>query len=132
MFRKTLVKNAFITVEVDITTDILFVKWIGAHTEQTVTEGFTHILEQVQSQRTGKVFNDSSEMIGNWSGATVWGTKVWLPDMHVAGCKFLAWVLPQDLYSQLSAQEIINHQTIGLIVLNFDEPEPALNWLHIM
>ncbi|AMM52628.1 hypothetical protein TH61_17605 [Rufibacter sp. DG15C] len=132
MFRKTLFQNSFITIEMDITTDILFVNWTGEQTEETVKEGCSQMLDQVQLNKTRKVFNDNSEVVGNWSGAAEWGAKVWFPAMYAAGCQFFAWVLSKELYSQLSTQETLKYQIAGIIILNFEEREPALNWLTIM
>ncbi|RNI29241.1 hypothetical protein [Rufibacter latericius] len=132
MHNRTLLQEPHLNIRLDLLTDILRVEWTGPQTEETVKDGCEKILKHVASTRTSKVLNNNSPATGNWSGAADWAAKIWFPALHKAGVKFFAWVLSPELYSQLSTKETLKNNIKGILVLSFEERDPAENWLKVM
>ena len=103
--------------------------WHGFQNLETIKHGCLKMLELLEKNNCDKVLNDNTHILGNWSDASEWGGKVWLPAMETAGLRYFAWVHSESAFSKLAASRLANLSQGNLITRFFDHKEQAVEWL---
>jgi hypothetical protein len=103
--------------------------WRGNLDDDTVMAGALRLLELVKQEQATKVLNDNSLVEGLWADSARWGGEVFFPQLYDAGCRYFAWVLSPERYSQLSAQLAVQQTTAGIVFMTFHDPATAAAWL---
>jgi len=62
--------------------------------------------EILKINKSDRVVNDNTHVLGNWSEATDWVGNVWFKMMEQAGLKYLAHILSLSTFSQLAAKKV--------------------------
>ena len=75
------------------------------------------------------MLNDNTRITGLWADAAKWGSDVFFPQLHEAGCRYFSWVYSPERYSQLSAELAVQHTTAGIIIMTFHDLTTAAEWL---
>ncbi|WP_207534783.1 ATP-binding protein [Desertivirga arenae] len=125
----TFYHNSSISIHYHSKENYLEVKWIGIQTKETVNESGLKILEFVRKTKATRVYNDNSEVIGNWSDTSDHGGKVWFPAMAEVGVSFFAWVMSKDRFSNMAAMRSYDMNKSNILIKLFDRQEEAVSWL---
>ena len=121
-----------LTISYDYVDDWLYLDWHGELDDDTVMAGALQVLEMLKQERCAKVLNDNTRITGLWADAAKWGSDVFFPLLHEAGCRYFSWVYSPERYSQLSAELAVQHTTAGIIIMTFRDLAPATAWLRTM
>jgi hypothetical protein len=73
-----------------------------------------------------KILNDNTQVVGPWHRAARWTVDEWFPAMVDAGLWHFAWVLPSDVFAEVSAKRAL---PTGDLVTTFKSYEEAFAWL---
>ncbi|RYG15446.1 MAG: PAS domain S-box protein, partial [Chitinophagaceae bacterium] len=103
--------------------------WTGYQNFESVQNGGIQMIEVLSSSGLKKVLNDNREVLGNWSEASDWAGKVWLPMVIEAGLQDFAWVFSPSIFAQLAAQKSFDVSDGKANVRFFHDMEEAKRWL---
>jgi hypothetical protein len=73
-----------------------------------------------------KILNDNTLVVGPWHLAAQWTADKWFPAMIHAGLQHFAWVLPGNVFAELSAKRAL---PVGGVVTTFSTYDDAFTWL---
>jgi hypothetical protein len=116
-----------IEIRYDPESKILHCRWRGKQTTEGIQKAGAVILKITQERKIEKVLNDNSAVVGSWQDAAGWASLEWFPDMIAAGLRHFAWILPTNIFSELSVKGAM----AGLddVVMTFDNYDKAHEWL---
>lgn len=106
---------------------ILYCQWIGFQNRDSIITSGAIILEIVKKRGISKVLNDNSLVNGSWWEAAIWTADVWFPQMIESGLKHFAWILSQNIFTELSARRAM--EPFKETVKPFYSFEEAHKWL---
>ena len=129
MVLQTLYDAPTLTISYDYANDWLLMDWHGALDDESVMAGALQLLELLKQQNCHKVLNDNTRITGLWADAAKWGSDVFFPLLHEAGCRYFSWVYSPERYSQLSAQLAAERTTAGITIMTFQNLDTAAEWL---
>lgn len=132
MALQTLYDAPTVTISYDYAHDWLYLDWHGALDDESVMAGALKLLELLKQQNCHKVLNDNTRITGLWADAAKWGSDVFFPLLHEAGCRYFSWVYSPERYSQLSAQLAAERTTAGITIMTFQKLDTAAEWLQRM
>ncbi|GAB3857674.1 hypothetical protein GCM10028822_31780 [Hymenobacter terrigena] len=121
-----------LTISYDYLNDWLYLDWHGNLDDDSVMAGALKLLELLPQERCAKVLNDNTRITGLWADAAKWGSDVFFPQLHAAGCRYFSWVYSPERYSQLSAELAVQRTSAGIIIMTFHNLENAAEWLRSM
>ncbi|WP_242926994.1 hypothetical protein [Pontibacter vulgaris] len=119
--------NVFVNISYQ--PDYIEAKWHGHITADEVVTAAIAYLQLIQEHSCPKLLNDKTEVTGDWQDANDWLEFEWLPKVRAAGLKYLAHVYSQNIFSRLSARDLIERVSPELMMRNFFNREEAINWL---
>jgi hypothetical protein len=116
-----------IEVRYDPESKILHCRWRGKQTTEGIQKAAAIILKITQERKIEKILNDNSAVIGSWQDAAGWAAKEWFPNMIAAGLRHFAWILPTNIFAELSVKRAM----AGMedVVMTFDDYDKAYEWL---
>ena len=132
MALQTLYDAPTLTISYDHVNNWLYLDWHGALNDESVMAGALKLLELLKQENCSKVLNDNTRITGLWADAAKWGSDVFFPLLHEAGCRYFSWVYSPERYSQLSAQLAVEHTTAGITIMTFQNLDTASEWLQRM
>ncbi len=132
MAQRILYDAPTLTISYNYDEEWLYLDWHGNLDDETVMAGALKVLELLQQERCAKVLNDNTRVSGLWADAAKWGSDVFFPQLHAAGCRYFSWVYSAERYSQLSAELALQQTTAGIIFMPFRELATAAAWLRSM
>ncbi len=109
--------------------DYILAKWRGHISADDVIAAAKAYLEFLKQNPHNKLFNDKSEVTGDWQDANDWLEYDWLPKAYDAGLRFMAHVYSHGMFSQLSAHDLRERVDPPLLMKNFVDSEQAMKWL---
>lgn len=121
-----------LTISYDYTNEWLYLDWQGELTDGAVMEGALKLLELLKQERCSKVLNDNTRATGLWADAAKWGSDIFFPMLHQAGCRYFSWVFSPERYSQLSAELAVQRTAAGITIMTFGSLDTATDWLRRM
>lgn len=104
-------------------------KWTGHITAGNVVCAAQAYLELLRSSGCPKLMNDKSDVTGDWQEANDWLQFEWMPKAIEAGLRCMAHVYSHNMFSRLSARELLTRLSPDLCMQNFYEREAAEIWL---
>ncbi len=119
--------NVFVTITQK--PDYIEAKWQGHITAEDVITAAKVYLDFVKKHRCPKLLNDKTDVTGDWEDANDWLEFEWLPQAIEAGLRFMAHVYSQNIFSRLSARDLIERVSPQLLMQNFYERQSAIDWL---
>ncbi|WP_207423929.1 ATP-binding protein [Desertivirga brevis] len=125
----TFYRDSSISINYHYNDHYLEVRWLGFQTKETVNAAGLRILEYVKKTRAKLVFNDNSQVVGNWSETSDHGGNVWFPLIAEAGVQYFAWILSKNRFSNMAAQRSYEMNRSNIVIRLFDEEEDGLSWL---
>ncbi len=114
-------------VSYEASTHILYCRWKGFQDRESIVSGGTAILQIVKQKGIQRILNDNSTVTGSWWEPAAWIAEVWFPQMIDAGLKQFAWVLSQNIFSELSARRAMEPHSP--IVMAFYTCQEAYHWI---
>ncbi|AFM05026.1 hypothetical protein Fleli_2669 [Bernardetia litoralis DSM 6794] len=100
-------QNIFLQVEPLLDRNIMYSNWIGTDlTIDQIKEGGALILKQIAEHKTSFIMSDNRQLIGGWDMVVIdaWIADHWMPKVIEAGVKKFAHLLPNELFTELSAE----------------------------
>jgi hypothetical protein len=110
-------------------TDYIEARWSGHITADDVITASKVYLVLLQDHPCSKLFNDKSNVTGDWQEANDWLEFEWMPKVLEAGLRCMAHVYSQNMFSRLSAHDMHHRFTSVLQMQNFYERAAAIHWL---
>jgi hypothetical protein len=132
MTERVLYEVPALAIVYDYENNWLRLDWRGTLDDEIVKAGALRLLELLQEEQCSKVLNDNSQVEGLWADSARWGGEVLFPALYEAGCRYFAWVLSPERYSQLSAQLAVEQTTAGIVFMTFHDLAAAATWLRRM
>ena len=132
MAQRILYNTPTLTITYNYTDEWLYLNWHGNLDDEAVMAGAIKLLELLPQERCSKILNDNTHVSGLWSDAAKWGSDVFFPQLHAAGCRYFSWVHSPERYSQLSAELAVQQTTAGIIFMPFRDLATAAAWLRSM
>ncbi|WP_377469596.1 hypothetical protein [Pontibacter silvestris] len=108
---------------------IIYSRWFGVQSVETVKEGGYKLLEMIKEKPCSKLLNSNKEVVGSWDMALEWAESVWTPEMKKAGLRYLAQVVPSSIYATLTIESLIHRIDKVLEIRTFKEESDAEEWL---
>lgn len=104
----------------------LYLNWKGFQLEDDIYEAGEQVLQIFRGLDCSKVLNDNREVVGPWNKASEWTQSYWFPEMIKAGLNQFAWVFPDNIFAELSAQKAMPNTEL---IHKFKSYEKAEQWL---
>ena len=108
----------------------LDVDWTGFHDIESVKQGCLIMLDILDKNKSDRVVNDNTHVLGNWSEAAEWVGNIWFPMMEKAGLKYFALVFSPSTFSQLSAKKSIDIMAGIITTQYFTDITLAEAWIN--
>lgn len=108
----------------------LDVDWTGFHDMESVKQGCTIMWDILDKNKSDRVVNDNTHVLGNWSEAAEWVGNIWFPMMEKAGLKYFALVFSPSTFSQLSAKKSIDIMAGIITTQYFTDIKLAEQWIN--
>lgn len=107
----------------------IYLDWNGFLTVDLVKAGSEELLTMIKDLRVAKVLVDNRKVSGPWQAANEWYAKDWNPRAVKEGLRFMAVIMSDNLFTQLSLQNFEKITTGVYTVHIFNADIPARNWL---
>ena len=107
----------------------IYVKWQGHITSDDVIAAAKAYLKLIEQHPCAKLFNDKSEVTGDWLDANDWLEFDWMPKVYKAGLRCMAHIYSNSMFSQLSAQDFSSRVVPPLQMATFTDFTTAEQWL---
>lgn len=104
----------------------LYINWIGFQREAEIYESGEQVLRLFKGLNCHKVLNDNREVIGPWNKASEWTQNYWFPEMINAGLQYFAWIFPDNIFAELSANKAMPDTEIVHKFMAYNDAE---EWL---
>ena len=117
-------KNVVVTHHAKL--NYIHIEWIGFQREQEIYDSGEEILQIFRKLNCQKVLNDNRQVLGPWSKAATWTQDYWFPEMIKAGLTHFAWVFPENIFAELSADQAMPDTDV---VHKFADYNSAEQWL---
>lgn len=124
--KKELLSKTNITIIHDTEKNYLYLNWTGFQEEQDIYDSGEEVLKIFREMDCSKVLNDNRQVIGPWNKAAEWTQTYWFPEMIKAGLEQFAWVFPDSIFAELSAEQAMPNTEM---IHKFKTYEKAENWL---
>ncbi|WP_338814618.1 hypothetical protein V9L05_05035 [Bernardetia sp. Wsw4-3y2] len=128
-------QKVFLQIEQFTDRNIMYSNWIGTDlTIAQIKEGGALILKELAQHPTPLILNDNRQVVGGWDVVVIdaWIADHWMPQVIKAGVKKFAHLLPNELFTELSAEFMKDNseQLEGDFKLRlFHNQEEAEKWL---
>lgn len=132
MAQRILYEAPTLTISYNYVDEWLYLDWHGNRDDETVMAGAPKLPELLPQERCAKVLNDNARITGLWADAAQWGSDVFFPQLHAAGCRYFSWVHSPERYSRLSAELAVQQTAAGIIFMPFRDLATAAAWLRSM
>lgn len=110
----------------------LYAEWIGYAVHRNVIEGGQMQMDwtrlHARDRGTQVVVNDTRRMRGSWESAVDWSIEVASPALAAAGLRLNAVILSPDLFTQVSAEAMVDGAT-ALPMRIFPSLAEAEHWI---
>jgi PAS domain S-box-containing protein len=126
----TFYKDSTITIAYNHAYNRLDVDWTGYQDIESVKDGCLMMLEYLVKNKTDRVVNDNTHVLGNWSEAVEWVGNIWFPMMEKAGLKYLAHIFSPNTFSQLSAKKSVDIMAGIVTTQYFTDITLAQQWVN--
>jgi len=104
-------------------------KWQGYITAGDVVTASKVYLLLLEKCGCPKVYNDKTEISGDWQQANDWLEFEWTPRAVKAGLRCMAHVYSDNMFSRLSARDLYMRLIPNLHIANFNDRETGWEWL---
>jgi hypothetical protein len=128
-FREICFYDENLEIEYDAYHHWIYANWKGNLDEAAVKRGCELISDLLVAKGCFKLLNDNRMALGNWSDATPWLVKNWVPRQEAIGLKAVAWILSPSNLNRLSSLLTVETLNTSIRVEVFNELSKAREWL---
>ena len=105
----------------------LYVDWKGEHDPDSSWAACGLMLETMRAFPCAKILNDNSNITRTTMQLSARSLE-WIAQMHAAGLRYLAWVMPRELHARRTTEGIVL-DIAAPHVCTFDDLASAYVWL---
>lgn len=121
--------DVYATLTYDKDNQWIYLDWNGFLTVDLVKAGSEELLKMIIELKVAKVLVDNRKVSGPWQAANDWYANDWNPRAVGKGLRFMAVIMSDNLFTQLSLQNF-EKITSGVYTVHiFNADAPARNWL---
>lgn len=115
----------------DEVNNIIVLEFSGRPNLDEFKEVAMSALELLKQHKAGKILNDTSQLEIVSIENQDWTQEVWFPEAGKLGLKHFAFLMPSDIFGQVSAQQANEKaESEGAIRIKyFDSKDEAVEWL---
>ncbi|MBF9141629.1 hypothetical protein [Hymenobacter properus] len=124
---RPIVDTPGISIGYDEANEWLYVDWKGEHDADSSWAACGLMLEILRAFPCAKILNDNSNITRTTMQLSARSLE-WVAQMHAAGLRYLAWVLPRQLISRQSTEGVVL-DIEAPTVCTFDDLASAFGWL---
>lgn len=116
-------------LKVSLLPDYIEARWYGHIVAENVVTAAHVYLALMQKTPKSKLLNDKTEATGDWTEANDWLEFEWLPKAVQSGLRCMAYVYSNNMFSRLSARDLLQRLTSSISIQHFNDPALAEDWL---
>jgi len=122
-------KEVYATLTLEKENGLIFLDWNGFLNLELVKAGSEELLIWIKQHKVTKVLVDNSKVSGPWQSANGWYETDWNPRAAKEGLAFMAVIMSENVFAQLSVQGFAK-VTQGVYTVNIFNGQPqARTWL---
>ena len=121
--------EAYATLTLEKQNDIIFLDWNGFLNLDLVKSGSEELLVWIKQHKITKVLVDNSKVSGTWQSANGWYQTDWNPRAAKEGLAFMAVIMSDNVFTQLSLQGFTKVTQGVYTVCIFNGEPQARKWL---
>ncbi|MGD1847064.1 MAG: hypothetical protein ACFB10_16870 [Salibacteraceae bacterium] len=118
-------------IEYDFDQHTIYSTWFGFHELEDTQRGLLKLLE-LQEKHAGhfhKGMANTQAVEGSWAGANDWIETEYMPRNIQSGSRKSAMVVGEDIFNQMSSDDLINRVGDLITIRTFGNVEEAQTWL---
>lgn len=121
--------DVYATLTYDKENQWIYLDWNGFLTVELVKAGSEELLKMITDLKVAKVLVDNRKVSGPWQAANEWYEKDWNPRAVGNGLRYMAVIMSDNLFTQLSLQNF-EKITSGVYTVHIFNSDPnAKAWL---
>ena len=122
--------RVYVTITHEKDANLFFVDWDGYLSVEMVKTGSEELLNMIkEAGKCDSVLVDNRKVSGPWQAANEWYEKDWNPRAVKAGLKYMAVIMSDNVFTQLSLQGFAK-VTKGVYTVGvFNSESQARTWL---
>jgi hypothetical protein len=124
-----LYEKTYITLEYDEKLNCLTQHWKGFATSEQFREGINQSVLYFQDKKINKLISDTKDFAVVKKDDTDWVASYATPIMVKNGLKYMAFILPTNVFTQVSVNNFKSKADDILQIKYFDNLDKALQWL---
>lgn len=86
-------------------------------------------LSVIEEKKTNKFLAETGHMKSLEDETEKWKAEIWFPQAQEAGLKFVAFVIPNNVFGRMSLDAIKSNKINGLVMQKFRTVDEAKEWL---
>jgi len=123
-------QNSVASIAVNQPAGAVEIHWTQPPTSAEFREVLSKGLEAIQSNKLQRWVGDVRQLGAILEEDQKWSNEVWFPQAIQAGIKRMAVVIADDIFNQLSVEEIMNKvEAVDLTSHYFSNLEEARSWV---
>jgi hypothetical protein len=122
-------KGVYLTLTLEQSNGLINVDWCGFLSLAEIMNGSEETLLLIQEFKCTKLLVDNRKVSGPWQHANRWYEEDWNPRAAQAGLSALAFIMPSDLFTQLSLEGYVKVVNGLFATAIFRTEEDARKWL---
>lgn len=104
--------------------------WHGFQDLKSIQQSCGRLHQMVVATKVRKILADNTYVAGDWSEASEWVARTFLPKLDKAGVRQIAWVVSKSAFSQLAEQRTAARFDGHIAIRFFDNRQDSNNWLN--
>lgn len=124
-----LFERPYVTLELDEPLKCLTQRWKGFAKSEQFREGINKSLEFFQQKQIDKIISDTQNAALVKKEDTDWVATVITPKMMQHGLRRMAFIVPTNVFTQMSVDNFKSEAKGGVRIQYFDNYEKAKEWI---
>ena len=124
-----LFERPYVTLELDEQLKCLTQRWKGFAKSEQFREGINKSLEFFQQKQIDKIISDTKDFSLVKKEDTDWVATVITPKMVQHGLRRMAFIVPTNIFTQITIDNFKNEAKGGVAIQYFDDYEKAKDWM---
>jgi hypothetical protein len=124
-----LYQKPYLTIEHDENLSCLIQRWKGFATSEQFREGIRQSVSYFEEKKMNKLISDTKDFAVVKKDDTDWVASHATPIMVRNGLKYMAFILPTNVFTQVSVNNFKSKADDILQIQYFDNYDKAIQWL---
>lgn len=130
MSKTTLMKEPYVEIVIDKSTNVLTAKWFGFLKSDDVKKGCSLMTKYVKENHTKSHLSDHSQLRILSKEVQDYLTQTWFPEMEKVGLKKIGAVLSEDVFAAATVNKVNKEAKVGrLSITSFGSEKACTDWL---